>query len=78
MEIINKEPFAGPHYNMKNMTLLLVEVPDAPNPQNIKICFNAALLDTVDLHFVTNGAAVMAKVANSSVYEGFMNATRLE
>ncbi len=79
MEITNKWPFDGPQYNLKNMTLLFVEGPDAPNAQNIKSCLNAALLDKYELsmdHFfrgftiVTDGAAVMAKVANASVSWG--------
>ncbi len=79
MEINNKGPFDSSLFNMKNVTLLLIEGLETPSAQNIKNCLNAALLDKYELsmdHFfrgftiVTDGAAVMAKVANASVSRG--------
>ncbi len=79
MEITNKEPFDSALFNMKNMTLLLVNGLATPSVQYIKNCLNAALLDKYELsmdHFFpgftifTDGAAVMANVANASVSRG--------
>ena len=49
MEITKKGAFDAPQYNVKNMTLILVEGPDATNAQKIKSCLNAGLLDKYEL-----------------------------
>ena len=58
------------------MTLFLVEVPNHPDAANIRRSINGALLDKYettldtfmrDFAMVTDGAAVMARVANASV-----------
>ena len=76
IEVSVNGPFQEPTFKIRKITLLIVEGPDSPTAQNIKSCLNNALMEKYELsmdHFfcdftiVTDGAAVMARVANVSV-----------
>ncbi len=76
MEIDGIGPFENVRSNIRTMTLFLVEGMNLPNAANIRGSINEALLDKYEttLHkfmrgfaMVTDGAAVMARVANASI-----------
>ena len=76
MEISTNGTFGKAEFKVRNTTLLLVEGSYAPTPQNIKSCLNGALIGKYellldqffrDIAIVTEGAAVMARVANLPV-----------
>ncbi len=76
IEVKEKGPFYGIQFVIRNVTLLLVDRSDQPNARNIQNCLNSALVQKFEtsldqfMHrftMVTDGAAVMAQVANASV-----------
>ncbi len=76
MEVKDKGPFYGVQFVIRNFTLLLVEGTDQTNARNIQNCLNSALVQKHETRLdqfmhgfsmVTDGAAVMAWVANASV-----------
>ena len=76
MHIREKGPFAGVQFEIKTATLLLIEGLDSPTAKNIRARLNSALLEKYEMSLeqfmqgftvVTDGAAVMARVANASL-----------
>ena len=49
MEVSTSGPFEESEFKVRNTTLLLVEGPDVPTTQNIKICLNVALMVKYEL-----------------------------
>ena len=75
MHFREKGPFSGVQFEIKTVPLLLVEGPDPPTAKNIRTRLNSALLENYEIPLerfmqgftmVTDGAAVMARVANAS------------
>ena len=49
MEVSVNGPLQGPTFKIRNIALLIVEGPDSPTAQNIKICLNNALMKKYEL-----------------------------
>ncbi len=76
MTLQSKGQFRDVAFEIRTVTLLLVQGPDEPSAKNIRACLNTALISEYempleslmkDFSMVMDGAAVMARVANSSV-----------
>ena len=77
IEVGDNGPFQEPTFKIRNIILLIVEVPDSPTAQNIKSRLNNALLEKYELSMdqffrdfkiVPEDTAVVTRVVNASVY----------
>ncbi len=77
MTLQNKGPFEGVAFEIRTVTLLVVQGPEEPKAINIRACLNNAMIakcemsmDSLmkDFTMIKDGAAFMARVANTSVY----------
>ena len=76
VDVNAKGPFDDVKFEIKSPTVFLVEGPDCPSARNMRTTLNNALLEKYEygldvfmrgFTIVTDGAAVMARVANASV-----------